>query len=82
MMGGARSNTVGRQQEVGRVLTLAPLDLVDLFLDLQTLQVVELRFMGLEFCMELVLASLFLFVDGVSIEHTVITMMHQGPSIS
>lgn len=43
-----------------RVLTPAPFDLVDLLLDLQTLQVVELGLMRLELGVELVLASFFL----------------------
>ena len=45
---------------MGRVLALAPLNLVDLLLDLQTLEVVKLWLMGLELCVELVLASFFL----------------------
>jgi hypothetical protein len=43
-----------------RVLALAPANLVDLFFNLQTLQIVKLRFMGLELRVKLVLASLFL----------------------
>ena len=35
-----------------RVLPLEPPDLVDLLLDLQTLQVVELRLVRLELCVE------------------------------
>jgi hypothetical protein len=50
---------------VGGILSPAPLDLVDLLLDLQRLEVVELGFVGLEFGVELVLASLFLF--GLSV---------------
>ena len=43
-----------------RVLPFAPLDLVDLLLDLQRLEVVEFGLMGLELGVELVLAILFL----------------------
>jgi hypothetical protein len=43
------------------VLPLAPLDFVDLLLDLQGLEVVEFGLVGLEFCVELVLAGFFLF---------------------
>lgn len=46
---------------MGRVLALAPLNLVDLFFNLQTLEVVELGLVRLELGVELVLASLFLF---------------------
>jgi hypothetical protein len=42
------------------VLSSTPLDLVDLFLYFQGLEVIELGFMRLKFCVELVLASLFL----------------------
>ena len=42
------------------VLTFTPLDLIDLLLDLQRLEIVEFRFMGLELGVELVLAGLFL----------------------
>ena len=53
--------TVGRQQKVRAVLTLAPLDLVDLFLNLDALEVVKLGLMALELGPELVLASSFLW---------------------
>ena len=43
------------------VLSLAPLDLIDLLLDLQRLEVVELWFVRLELGVELVLAILFLW---------------------
>ena len=46
---------------MGSVLSPAPLDLVDLLLDFKRLEVVKLGFVRLEFCVELVLASLFLF---------------------
>jgi hypothetical protein len=52
--------TIGREQEVRRVLAPAPLDLVDLFFNLQTLQVVELGLVRLKLGVELVLASFFL----------------------
>ena len=42
------------------VLSSTPFDLVDLFLYFQGLEVIELGFMRLKFCVELVLASLFL----------------------
>ena len=47
------------------VLSLAPLDLIDLLLDLQRLEVVELWFVRLELGVELVFASLFLFKGGL-----------------
>jgi hypothetical protein len=40
-----RARTVGRQQEVGRILPFAPLDLVNLLLDLERLEIIELRLM-------------------------------------
>ena len=43
-----------------RVLPPTPFDLINLFLDLQGFQIVKFRLMGLELCMELVLASLLL----------------------
>jgi hypothetical protein len=43
------------------ILPSAPLNLVDLFLDFQRFEIIELGFMRLEFCVELVLASLFLY---------------------
>jgi hypothetical protein len=45
---------------VGGVLPPAPLDLVDLFLDLERFEVVELGLVRLELGVELVLAALFL----------------------
>lgn len=44
------------------VLSLAPPNLVDLFLNLQTLEVIEFRFVRLKLCVELVLAALFRLV--------------------
>jgi hypothetical protein len=52
--------TICREEEMGGVLSSAPLDLVDLLLYFQRLEVIELGFMRLKFCVELVLASLFL----------------------
>ena len=52
---------------MGGVLSFAPLDLVDLLLDLQRLEIVEFGFMGLELGVELVLASLFLFRRSIRI---------------
>ena len=49
---------------MSRVLTLAPFDLVDLFLNLQTLEVVKLGLVRLELGMKLVLASFFLIIHG------------------
>lgn len=51
---------VGGQKVVGGILAAAPLDFVDLLLDLQRLQVVELGLMGLEFGVEFVFARLLL----------------------
>jgi hypothetical protein len=45
---------------VGSVLAPTPLDLVDLFLDLERLEVIELGFVRLELGVELVFAGLFL----------------------
>ena len=47
---------------MSRILALAPLDLIDLFLNLQTLEIIELGLVRLELGMELVLASFFLIV--------------------
>lgn len=54
--GSADRLTVGGQQEVGRVLLRKPSDFVDLLLNLQTLQVVELRFVALECAVNIVLS--------------------------
>jgi len=54
--------TVGRQEEVGGVLALAPPDLVDLLLDLERLEVIELGLVRLELGVELVLAPLLVLV--------------------
>lgn len=45
---------------MGRVLPLAPLNLVNFLLDLQRFKVIELRLVRLELGVEFVLASLFL----------------------
>ena len=42
------------------ILSFAPLDLIDLLLDLQRLEVIELWLVRLKLCVKLVLASLFL----------------------
>jgi len=47
---------------MGGVLSSAPLDLVDLLLDFKRFEIVELGFMGLEFCVELVFAASFLSI--------------------
>lgn len=49
--------TVGGQQEVGGILLRKPFDLVDLLLNLQTLQVVKLRLVALECTVNIVLPS-------------------------
>jgi hypothetical protein len=54
------AHTVGGQKEMSGILSFAPLDLVDLLLDLKRLEIVELRFMRLKFRVKLVLAALFL----------------------
>lgn len=45
---------------MGSVLSAAPLDLVDLLFDLEGFEVVEFGLVGLELCVELVLAGFFL----------------------
>lgn len=45
---------------MGGILSSTPLDLVDLLFDFEGLEVIELRFMGLELGVEFVLASFFL----------------------
>lgn len=45
---------------MGGILSSAPFDLVDLFLDLEGFQVIELRFVRLELSVEFVFASLLL----------------------
>ena len=42
------------------ILSPAPLDLVDLLFYFEGLEVVEFRFMGLELCVELILAGFLL----------------------
>ena len=46
------------------VLSFAPLDLVDLLLNLERLEVVELWFVRLELGVELVFATLFLLIGA------------------
>lgn len=48
------TRTVGGQQEIGGVLLREPSDLIDLLLDLQTLQVIELRLVALESAVHIV----------------------------
>lgn len=48
--------TVGGEQEIGCVLLREPSDLVDLLLDLQALQVIELRLVALEGAVDIVLS--------------------------
>lgn len=50
---------------MGRVLSTAPLDLVDFLFDLERFQIVELRFVGLKLGIELVFASLLLYDTSV-----------------
>jgi hypothetical protein len=47
---------------VSVILSSAPLDLVDLLFDFKRFEVVELRLMRLEFCVELVFAASFLSI--------------------
>lgn len=70
--------TVGREQKVCRVLTPAPLDFVDLFLDLQTLQVIELGLVRLELGVELVLTSFFLEKGGRAVHNRVASDVTTG----
>jgi hypothetical protein len=58
------SPTIGRKQEVCGVLALAPLDLVDLLLNLKRFEIVELRLVRLKFGVEFVLAPLLLQSDA------------------
>jgi hypothetical protein len=51
------------------ILSTAPLDLVDFFLDFERLQVVELGLMGLELGVELVFARFFLQKGRLEILH-------------
>lgn len=52
--------TIGRKQKVSRVLSFTPFDLIDLFFNFQTLQIIKLGFMGLELGVKTILAILFL----------------------
>ena len=47
-----------------RILSFAPLDLVDLLFNLERLKVVELRLVRLELGVELIFASFFLNIRG------------------
>lgn len=51
-----RPLTVGGQQGVGGILLRKPLDLVDFFLYLQTLEIVKLRLVALEGAVDVILA--------------------------
>ena len=46
---------------MGGILSSAPFDLVDLLLDFKGFEIIELGFVRLEFGVEFVLASFFLF---------------------
>ena len=46
------------------ILSFAPLDLIDLLLDLQRLEIIELWFVRLELGVELVFATLFLLIGA------------------
>lgn len=48
-----------------RILSLAPLDPIDLLLDLERFEIIEFRFVRLELCIEFVLAALFLQRDVI-----------------
>ena len=52
--------TIRREQEVCRILSFAPPNLVDLFLNLERFKVIELWFVRLKLGVELVFAALFL----------------------
>lgn len=54
---------------MGRVLALAPLDLVDLLFDLEGLQVVEFWLVGLKLGVELVFARFFLVLLAGAHQH-------------
>jgi len=60
---GGAGRTIGGEEEVGVVLPLAPLDLVDLFLDFHALEVVKLGLVALKFRPKFVLAALFLIPE-------------------
>ena len=55
---GARARTVRRQQEYRSIHGPTESDLIDLLLDLETLQVIKLGLVALEFCEHLVFARL------------------------
>lgn len=55
-----QARTVGGQQKVSGVLPFAPLDLVNLLLDLERLEIIKLGFMRLELRVKLVFAALLL----------------------
>ena len=57
---GRDKDTIGGEQEMRRVLALAPLDPIDLLLDLERLEVIELWLVRLKLGMKLILASFFL----------------------
>lgn len=57
------SLTICTEQEMSGILPSAPLDLVDLFLDLKRFEVIELGLVGLKLGVELVFAALFLCVS-------------------
>jgi hypothetical protein len=52
--------TISREQEVCRVLSLAPSNLVDLLLNFERLEIIELWLMRLKLGVELVFAALLL----------------------
>jgi hypothetical protein len=55
--------TVSGKQEMGGILSFTPLDLVNLLLDFEGFEIIELGFVRLEFGVEFVLASFFLFEE-------------------
>jgi hypothetical protein len=49
---------------MGLILSFAPLDLIDLFLNFEGFEIVKLGLVGLEFGVEFILAALFLVDRG------------------
>ena len=62
--------TICREKEVRLVLAPAPANLVDLFLNLERLEVVKFGLVRLEFGVELVFACLFLALMTLKEHHT------------
>ena len=56
--------TIGGEEKMGLVPPLAPPDPINLFLDFQTLEVIEFGFVTLKLCIEFIFATLFGIVSG------------------